>query len=204
MRTASDWQRILIECGVRPSTARRWCEVFAEVVGPTSFSQRDRELDDFLGQVLHESNMLETLEENLYYSTPERLMAVWPKRFPTVAAALPCVKNPAKLAAKVYHGRLGNVEHGDAYNYRGRGLIQITGRDNYRAVGNSLGIALETNPDLLLQPREALRLSVAWWERNIPDSVIDNIVSVTKRVNGGTVGLAHRKDLTDRAEGAIT
>lgn len=202
MRTAADWNQILIACQVKPQTAARWAEVFAAEIQPGTFSAGDSEIDDFLGQILHESGMLERLEEGLNYSA-ERLMAVWPKRFPTMGDAQPYARSPEALANRVYGGRLGNTEPGDGWRYRGRGLVQITGRDNYRATGQALGIDLEADPDQLADPAIALRASIAWWERNLPDSVIGDIAAVTRRVNGGTVGLEHRADLTDRAGDAL-
>jgi putative chitinase len=146
--------------------------------------------------------MLSGLEEGLNYSA-ERLMAVWPTRFPTLESAKPYARNGAVLANKVYGGRMGNVEPGDGFKFRGRGLLQVTGRDNYRAVGKILGIDLEKSPDLLSQPEMALRASIAWWEGNIPDELMGDIKKVTKRVNGGTVGLAHRVEVTDKADRAL-
>jgi putative chitinase len=100
-RIAPEWNHILLYMGVKPTTAAIWSEIFAAVVQRDTFSQGDRELDDFLSQVLHESCMLERLEERLHYST-ERLMAVWPRRFPTLAAALPYAANAEGLANHVY------------------------------------------------------------------------------------------------------
>ena len=80
----------------------------------------------------------------------------------------------------------------------------ITGRDNYRATGQALGLDLLESPDMLKQPATALRASIRWWERTLPDSVMDDLVAVTKRVNGGTVGLAHRRQVTDAAGRALS
>lgn len=202
MRTAAEWNQILIACQVKPQTAARWAEVFAAEIQPGTFSAGDSEIDDFLGQILHESGMLERLEEGLSYSA-ERLMAVWPKRFPTLGDAQPYARSPEALANRVYGSRLGNTEPGDGWRYRGRGLVQITGRGNYRATGEALGIDLEADPDQLAAPAIALRASIAWWEKNLPDSVMGDIVAVTRRVNGGTVGLADRERLTDEVGRAI-
>ena len=197
-----DWLAILTRCGVKPSTAARWAPVFSEEIGPDTFSLGAAEIDDFLGQVLHESGMLERVEEGLTYSTAERLCAVWPRRFPTVADAMPFVRAPQALANRVYGGRMGNDQPGDGWKYRGRGLLQVTGKDNYRQVGEALGLDLVNDPDLLAQPAIALRASIAWWEGNVPDAAMGNIVKVTKRVNGGTVGLQHREQVTRAADAA--
>lgn len=197
-----NWYTILIKCGVRPGVATMWADIFAQVITAETFSAGTGEVDDFLGQVLHESAMLERLEENLHYS-PDRLMAVWPTRFPTMGSAMPYARNPRALANHVYGKRLGNVEIDDGWRYRGRGLIQVTGRSNYAAVGRILGVDLVAEPDILARPEMALRSAVAWWEGNIPDALLGDIVRVTRRVNGGTNGLAHRTELTAKAGKAL-
>ena len=203
-RSAADWNAILIRLGVKPFTAAKWSTVFAEVIGPRTFSQGDAELDDFLGQVLHESARLEQLEEGLYYRTPGRLMAVWPSRFKSLADERPYLRNPEALANKVYGGRMGNTRPGDGWRNRGSGLIQITGADNLRAVQAATGILVYDNPDLLRRPTaEALRVCIAWWEGHIPDSIMGDVVKVSRAVNGGTVGLADRRALTDEAREAL-
>jgi putative chitinase len=197
-RTAKNWNDILIHMGVKPITAAKWSTIFAEVIGPDTFSAGDSELDDFLGQIAHESGMLERLVENLNYSV-DRLMTVWPTRFPTHAGAQLYARNPPALAEKVYGGRLGNDEPGDGARYIGRGLLQVTGKDNYRAVGKVLGLDLLKYPDLLAQPDIALKASIAWWESKIPDAIMGDIVKVTKLVNGGSIGMADRIALTNEA-----
>lgn len=204
-RTAPAWRDLLYRLGVKPDVAHFWAPVFAEVMVDGALSQGDAELDDFLGQVLHESDRLEELEENLYYKTPGRLMAVWPSRFKSKLDEEPYLCNPEKLAEKVYGGRMGNVKPGDGWRYRGSGLIQLTGSDNYRAVQKATGIPVHDQPEILRRiGPEALRVCLAWWEGHVPDAVMGDIVRVTKRVNGGTVGLADRKSLTDRARKELT
>lgn len=143
----------------------------------------------FLAQVAHESGGFTRLEENLSYSA-ERLTAVWPRRFPTIASAEPFARAPAKLAEKVYGGRtdLGNMQPGDGWRYRGRGLIQLTGRDNYRAFG------FEDDPDAAAAPKAAARLALAYWgKKSLNDEADrDDIGAVTERVNGGRIGLKER------------
>lgn len=202
MRTAHDWYNVLCMLEVKPGVAAEWAEVFADVVGPETFSAGDEDLSAFLGQILHESAGLTRLQESLTYSA-ERLTVVWPGRFPTKAEAQPYANNPEALANKVYGGRMGNTEPGDGWKYRGRGPLQITGRDNYRSVGAIMGQDLEGMPELLEQPRFALEAAIAWWEDKIPDSLLGDIEKTTRRVNGGTLGLAHREDLTDKAREAL-
>lgn len=202
MRTEQDWLRILLDCQVRPTVAADWAPVFADVVRPGVFSAGDAELDDFLGQILHESAGLTVMAENLNYSA-ERLTEVWPKRFPTVASALPFARNPEALANWVYGGRMGNTEPGDGWRYRGRSPIQITGYDNYARVGDLMGQDLVGLPELLEQPRFALEATIAWWEDRIPDALLGDPERVTRRVNGGLIGLAHREQLTALAGRAL-
>ena len=203
-RTPSDWARILISCGVKPATAAAWADAFAAEILPGTFSAGESELPSFLGQVLHESGMLERLEEGLYYKTPGRLMAIWPSRFKTLDDERPYLCNPEALANKVYGGRMGNVNPGDGWRYRGGGLIQCTGSDNYRALQAATGVHVHDQPELLRRPgRDALRVTISWWEGNVPDSVMGNLVKVTKAVNGGTVGLDDRQRLTGLAVKAV-
>lgn len=200
-RIAPEWNHILIQCQVKPITAAIWSEVFAAVVGETTF-RSEADLCAFLGQVLHESRRLERLEEDLSYSA-ERLCAVWPKRFPTLDAAQPYARNPEALANKVYGGRMGNTQPGDGHRYRGRGLVMVTGRDNYAAIERMSGLSVVANPDLLAQPLPALQASVAWWVRNVPASILGDPEAVTRAVNGGTIGLEDRVALMERAGRAL-
>lgn len=170
---------------------------------PGVFNLGDAELDDFLGQILHESLMLTRLEENLRYTSAKRLMEVWPTRFRKESDALPFVNNPVKLAARVYGGRLGNTQPGDAWAYRGGGLIMVTGKDNFALVERATGLPVVANPDMLRQPKPALQVAIAWWERRIPDEAVGNIQRVTKLVQGGDLGLKHRDQLTDAAGKAL-
>jgi putative chitinase len=150
----------------------------------------------FLAQVGHESGGLTVTEENLNYSA-QRLMAVWPKRFPNLAAAQPFAHNPEKLANKVYSNRMGNgpPESGDGFRYRGRGLIQITGKDGYGEVGVRIGLNLVGEPDRAAAPADALRVACGFWKwKNInPACDAADFVKVTKLINGGTVGLDDRR-----------
>lgn len=201
-RTPQEWNRILIRCGVKPTIAASWSVVFADTIRPDSFSQGDAELDDFLGQILHESHGLSQFCENLNY-TAERLCQVWPGRFPTLAAARPYARNPEALANRVYGGRMGNTQPGDGWRFRGRAPIQITGRDNYALVGELMGQDLTVMPELLEQPRFALEACALWWEDRIPDRLLGDPEKVTQRVNGGLIGLADRVHLTGLAGEAI-
>lgn len=201
-RDASQWLHLLLRCEVKPLVAAQWAEVFARQVTDDTFNLGDAELDDFLGQILHESDGLTQFGENLNYSA-ERLCQVWPKRFPTLADARPFARNPEALASKVYGGRMGNSEPGDGWKYRGRTPIQLTGKDNYREVGALMGLDLVSQPELLSEPDYALKAAILWWEDRIPDSLIGDPEKVTRRVNGGLIGLVDRTHLTGLAGEAL-
>jgi putative chitinase len=121
-------------------------------------SNRNRILG-FLSTALEESGF-RTLTENLNYSA-ERAHQVWPSKFPTVAAAQPYAMQPQKLANCVYGGRMGNVGANDGWVYRGQGLIQITGRDNFAALEKKTGLPLLAHPELVTSPEHMLECSVA-------------------------------------------
>jgi len=147
----------------------------------------------FIGQCAHESGNFTKLEENLNYS-PERLMKVWPSRFPDLATANKYGYNPQALANKVYAGRLGNNQEGDGWKYHGRGLIQLTGRENYERCGSSLGVDLIGHPDWLVDPQYAA-LSAGWfWNKHGLNELADAQEHgiITKRINGGILGLDDR------------
>ena len=147
----------------------------------------------FIGQCSVESNNFKTLEEDLSYSA-EGLMRTWPSRFPDMDTAEKYANNPEKLANKVYAGRLGNTEEGDGWKYHGRGLIQLSGRDNYKNCGQAIGMDLINNPDLLAQP-EGAALSAAWFfNKHGLNQLADigDFVLMSKRINGGDLGLSQR------------
>lgn len=154
----------------------------------------------FIGQCGHESNNFKVLEENLHYSA-SALMRTWPSRFPDMDTAEKYANNPKKIASKVYAGRMGNLTEEDAATYTGRGLIQLTGRENYEHCGSSLGVDLIGDPDRLLDPEYAA-LSAGWfWNKKGLNSLADigDVVTLTKRINGGTIGLDDRVMRTNRA-----
>jgi putative chitinase len=146
----------------------------------------------FIGQCQHESANFKTLQENLNYSA-EGLMKTWPSRFPTLEIANQYARQPDKIANKVYSGRMGNTEDGDGAKYIGRGLIQLTGRENYGNCGSGIGVDLLSNPDLLITPEYAA-LSAGWfWNKKNLNALVDDVETMTKRINGGLHGLDDRK-----------
>jgi putative chitinase len=158
----------------------------------------------FLGQCAHESGNFKTLQENLNYSA-EGLMKTWPSRFPTKEVADQYARQPAKIAGKVYNGRLGNTSEEEASKYLGRGLIQLTGKENYERCGLAIGADLLSNPDLLLDPRYAA-LSAGWfWNKKGLNELADaqEHGMITKRINGGLIGLDDRIAKTTKALEAL-
>ena len=155
----------------------------------------------FIGQCAHESGNFKVLQENLNYSA-EGLMKTWPSRFPTKEIADQYARQPAKIAGKVYNGRLGNTSEEEAAKYLGRGLIQLTGKENYEHCGSSIGVDLLSNPDLLSTPEYAA-LSAGWfWNKKGLNDLADagDIETMTKRINGGLIGLDDRKAKIAKAE----
>jgi putative chitinase len=147
----------------------------------------------FIGQCMHESGGFKFLRENLNYSA-KALMNTWPSRFPDADTAEKFERQPEKIANKVYSGRMGNTEDGDGAKYIGRGLIQLTGKDNYKAFGDAIGEDLVANPELVEEPRYAA-LSAGWFfnKRNL-NALADamDITTLTIRINGGKIGIQDR------------
>jgi putative chitinase len=162
----------------------------------SGISQSKTRLYFFLAQIGHESGGLTVLEENLNYRA-ERLMAVWPKRFPNLTAAQPYAGNPQALASFVYANRMGNgsPESGDGWNFRGRGYIQITGRDAYAAIGDIAQLDLTRDPGLATAPAHALAVACAFWRWKGLNALCDadDFELVTRKINGGTNGMADRQ-----------
>ena len=147
----------------------------------------------FIGQCMHESGGFKFVKENLNYSA-KALMATWPSRFPDMDMAEKYERQPEKIANKVYSGRMGNTEDGDGAKYIGRGLIQLTGKDNYKAFGEAIGEDLVANPQLVEQPRYAA-LSAGWfWNKRGLNALADDmdITTLTVRINGGKIGIEDR------------
>lgn len=154
----------------------------------------------FLGQCAHESNGFTTLVENLNYRA-DSLCKIWPNHFPSLEFAMQYNRQAEKIANRVYANRMGNSDEasGDGWAYRGRGLIQLTGRDNYKYCGKAIGVDLEENPEYLETPKYAA-LSAGWyWAIHRLNNIASDIIAVTKKINGGTIGLEDRVARTERA-----
>ncbi|ALD96241.1 glycoside hydrolase family 19 protein [Pseudomonas syringae] len=153
----------------------------------------------FIAQVGHESGQLTVTVENLNYSA-KGLQATWPKRFDATSAA-EYARQPERIANVVYGSRLGNTAPGDGWKYRGRGLIQVTGKANYEACAEALGLDLINHPELLELAQHAA-MSAAWfWHQAALNTLADkgDFLTITRRINGGTNGLADRQALYARA-----
>lgn len=190
--------------GIRVERAERWLPHF--VIACQRFGIAGTvELASFFAQVAHESALLSVFEENLNYSA-EGLANTWDRYSITgrrggkpnmLANSLS--RKPQLIANDVYANRMGNGDKnsGDGWKYRGRGPIQLTGKTNYRNCGNVLSIDLVSNPDLILQPANGA-MSAAWfWSSRGLDRHDDDmdVLSETRIINGGTIGLKHRREL---------
>lgn len=177
----------------------------------------------FLAQTSHESGGYTMLTENLNYRAAT-LAACWPNRFAELGpnkkpkrdakgaliptkVALSIEKKPELIANMVYSSRMGNgpPQSGEGWKYRGRGLKQLTGKDNYKRCGDALNLDLVNNPDLLLEPMPAARSAGWFWKVNNLSPLADasDIKGMTKKINGGFIGLEARQVLFDKIMAAI-
>lgn len=149
----------------------------------------------FLTQFGHETGGLRDLTENLNYSA-ERLMTVWPGRFPTLDRAKPYAHNPEALANYAYGGRMGNIQPNDGWVFRGRGA-GLTGRDAYRIVGELIDMPLEHQPDLAATPHGAFVSACGIWTWKTCNVTADrgDVAANTRRWNGGGIGLVQRREI---------
>jgi putative chitinase len=192
---------------------QQWAQVLDAAAQQFEITTKAR-LSSFLAQTSFESGQFNYLIENLNYTSSSRLMRVWPKRFPSEESALPYVSNESKLANFVYANRLGNGDavSGDGFMFRGRGIIQITGRSNYSAVGQALNLNLIDHPELLLEPRYAA-MSAGWFwstrglnalaDDETPANDLEDFAEITRRINGGTVGLKERLAVLNQVETSL-
>lgn len=189
----------------------RYCEALHQAMSECGIDTAARACA-FLAQVGHESAQLNRIEENLNYSA-QALRKVFPKYFRTPQEASSYAHHPERIANRVYANRMGNgsEESGDGWKFRGRGLIQITGRDNYVSMSALMGKDLTVWPDALLMPLDACRSAALWWKANGLNALADKLAAderktfetITKRVNGGLNGLEDRWAIYLRAKSAI-
>jgi putative chitinase len=156
----------------------------------------------FIGQCGHECGHFKMLEENLNYRA-ETLMKLWPKRFPSLEFAKQYERNPKKIANSVYANRMGNRDEasGDGYRFRGRGCIQLTGSANYFHAGKALGVDFVMQPELVATPQYAALTAGFFWNTQRLNALAEvlNHTALTKKINGGTIGLDDRIAHTNHA-----
>jgi len=158
-----------------------------------------------LGQASHESGGFKLVRENLNYSA-ETMLRVWPSRFKTLADAEPFARNPKALADKVYSNRMGNGE-GEGHVFIGRGFLQLTGKDNYKSFAADMDAPEILKDPSLVETKYAFETAIWFFEKNglfaIADKGVndDTIKAITKRVNGGHIGLDHRTKETRKIWG---
>lgn len=182
--------------------------LLAEYLEPLNAAMENFEINTperiamFMSQIGHESAGLKRTQENLNYSA-ERLRQVFPRYFPTPNDAANYARNPAKIANRVYGNRMGNGPEasGDGFRYRGRGFIQLTGKNNYQAFASDNNLTLDEAVEYLETP-EGAAWSAGWfWSKRNINEPADNgdVRTVTKLINGGTIGLEHRAKLYEEA-----
>lgn len=156
-------------------------------------------LAHFLAQLEHESN-LKPISENLNYSAAS-LTRVFSKYFPGDLAQ-DYARKPEKIACRVYANRMGNSTEasGDGWKYRGRGFIQITGKENYKQLSAATGIDYVKDPDLLLNEADSMISALWFWNKYRLNTLADtdNVKEITRRINGGYNGLPHRLELLNK------
>lgn len=193
----------------------KWIDALVDTCREFEINTPER-IASFLAQTSHESGGYTMLSENLNYRATT-LAACWPNRFAVLGADKKPIKEngklvPTKLAESiagkpelianlVYSSRMGNgpAESGDAFRYIGRGLKQLTGKDNYTRCGQALGVDLVSNPDLLLEPMYAAKSAGWFWKTNKLAEFADkeDIKGMTKKINGGLIGYDARQALYD-------
>ena len=195
-----------------PSARSSYREAFAngqEVLDRFGISATPLRVAHFMAQMLHESGALTIQFENLNYSA-QRLPVVWPSRFMPKGPLDPAAyaHNPEKLANEVYGGRMGNSAPGDGFRYRGRGLLQLTGKDSYAEATRILRQTNAKAPDFTADPDAVITaawcLEVAaseWFSKGCNEPADHDAVKiVTKRINGGLIGLSERIEWTRRTK----
>ena len=191
----------LIRCGVGPTQARVFAEPLSRAMARFGIDRNAR-IAAFIAQLRLESNNFTRTEENLFYTTPARIRAVFPSRVRTDADAARVARNPKGLANLVYANRLGNGDEasGDGWRYRGRGLIQLTGRNNYTDAATALAQDYENNPDVVALP-DAACLTAAWfWHARKLNQLADawQIDAITRSINGPA--MLHRHERREMSE----
>lgn len=190
--------RALVKLGVPEAKAREYILDLVAALPSYGITNTKIRLAHFISQLLHESGYFKYDEENLNYSS-KALRRVFRKYFKTEDIARQYARKPSKIASRVYGGRMGNGPEstGDGWKYRGRGLIQLTGKDNYKRFALWMGEpSIVNNPDLVASDY-GVYSAVFYWTVNNLNKVADrdDVRLLTKRINGGYNGLDHRREL---------
>ena len=179
---------------VKNKHIEHWYECFEQLLPDYEINTPQR-VAAFVAQCAHESGNFVFIEENLNYRAAS-LRKVFPKYFPTDELAAQYANKPEKIANRVYANRMGNGDEasGDGWKYRGRGLIQLTGKDNYTFFAGSLDISVEEAAEYMGTFEGASQSACFFWEQNNLNQWADrgDILTLTKRINGGTIGLEDR------------
>ena len=188
-------RNVLMSIGTPADTADKWVPWLNMTMLTYEITTPQRQAM-FLAQLAHESGSFRFVEENLNYSV-EALQRVFKKYFPTDELALMYARQPEKIANRVYANRMGNGEEssGDGWKYRGRGLIQLTGKDNYAAFSLKANNNALLEPELVAEPELAAESAGWFWDTNGLNKLSDtgDVRAVTRRINGGFNGLADRE-----------
>jgi predicted chitinase len=197
---------MLMEMGVASHDAEQYIDDLEVTLPKYGITASKERLAHFFSQVLHESGFMKFDMENLNYSAAA-LGRVFRKYFPTEEEAAEYARKPEKIANRVYANRMGNGDEasGDGWKYRGRGLIQLTGKSNYEAFAAWLGDdRIVDDPDLVAT-EYAVQSAVFYWDTHKLNTLADedDVGRLTKRINGGHNGLAHRKELLNKANGLL-
>ena len=178
-----------------------WYNAICEILPVYDINTPER-VAAFLAQCAHESGGFKFLKENLNYKA-ESLLKTFPKYFKTLDEARQYEKKPEKIANRVYANRMGNGDEstGDGFRFLGRGLIQLTGKNNYTLFAAAIDTPLEQIPEYLQTFEGAIQSACWFWEQNNLNQWADkkDILTLTKRINGGTIGLADRQKHYDHA-----
>ena len=184
----------------------KWVDPLNETFERFDISNPNRQAA-FIGQCGHECGNFRVLEENLNYKAAT-LIKLWAKRFPTLEIANQYAGNPKKIANMVYANRMGNRDEasGDGYRFRGRGCIQTTGHANYFHAGQAIGVDFVMEPDLVANPKYAALTAGFFWSTHGLNTLADNKDhrAITKRINGGFIGLEDRIEHTRMAFAILT
>lgn len=190
------------------SNLQMYYEPMLDAMAQTNINTKER-ICMFLAQVGHETGEFKNkiTEENLFYTTASRLPAVFGSSYFVGKNVNDYTRNPEKLANLVYanKGGNGNTASGDGWKFRGRGIIQLTLRDNYQAFKDWSGVDVISNPDLLLEPKYAVLSATHYWMNNGLNALADkgDFETLTYRINRAKQGMPHRKELLARARAVI-